>query len=380
MDYCVTPSVRSAVLSILRQEKVDSHEQEEQFEKEYCKHFGRKFAIAVSSGTAGLHGALLACNVGRDDEVILQPNTDWSVLYSILYTGAKPVFSDVEYDTQNLDPDQVEEKITTKTKAILAISVAGHPMDFDPLLEIAENHDIRVVNDGCQALGAKYKGKYAEAFGNISVSSFGYRKHLASGHLGIVATDDEELAEKFHEFSHHGEGKSYHPDPSKNLINPQYVDFDKAGFMYGPSELHCAIGRVQLKKFISGALGPEKRRRNAAYYTKSLNEKLPHIITPIEKDWAYHTYLRYIIKAKRRDDLFTFLRMRGIEVFIHYAAPLPSHKLFPHQDDSWKEKYPVTFKLSREVMTLPSWPTLTSSQREYVVNSIVAFYKIRGNE
>lgn len=379
MDYLVSPAVRSAVLGVLKQEKIGGDEQEEKFEKEYAKHFGRKFAIAASSGTAGLHGSLLACDVRRGDEVILPPNTDWSVLYSVLYTGAHPVFSEVEYDTQNLDPTRIEEKITPKTKAILAVSTAGHPLDFDPIVDIAKSHNIMIVNDGCQALGAKYKGKYAESFGNISVSSFGYRKHLASGHVGIVGTDDDELAEKFHEYSHHGEGKSYHPNPLQNYIDPKYAEFDTAGFTYEPSELHCAVARAQLKKFIQGPLGPEKRRANAAYYTKALTEKLPEIVTPIEKDWAYHTYLRYIIKAKHRDELFAFLRNRGIEAFIHYARPLPSHKLFPHQDDAWKEQYPVTLKLSREIMTLPSWPTLTNKQRDYVVKSMVTFYKTKGN-
>jgi dTDP-4-amino-4,6-dideoxygalactose transaminase len=375
MDYFVTPSVRSAVMKVLRQEKVEGHEQEESFVKEYCKHFGRKFAIAVSSGTAGLQCALLACNVGRDNEVILPPNTDWSVLYSVLYTGAHPVFSDVEYDTQNLDPALIEEKITPRTKAILAISTAGHPMNFEPLLDIAKSHNLMVVNDGCQALGARYKGEYAEICGDISVSSFGYRKHLAAGHLGIVATDNEELAEKTHEYSHQGEGESYHPNPLQNYINPLYANFDTPGFMYGPSELHCAVGRVQLKKFVTGSLGSEKRRRNAAYYTKSLNAKLPYIGTPIEKDWAYHTYLRYIIRVKQRNELFSYLRKKDIEAFIHYSTPLPSYTLYPHQDDSWKQKFPVTYKLSKEVLTLPSWPTLTSNQREYVVNSLVEFYK-----
>jgi len=372
LDYFVTPSVRSAVLKSLTQDRVDKHEQEEQFEKEYCNLFGRRFAIAVSSGTAGLHCALLACKVDRESEVILPPNTDWSVLYSVLYTGAKPVFSDVEYDTQNLDISRLEEKITPKTKAILAVSTAGHPLDFEPLLETAKSHDLMVVNDGCQALGAKYKGKYAETFGDLSVSSFGYRKHLASGHLGIITTDNEELAEKSHEYSHHGEGTSYRPNPLQNYVKPSYANFAIAGLMYGPSELHCAIARVQLKKFTTGSLGVEKRRKNATYYTNAFRH-IPQIKTPIERDWAYHSYLRYIIKTENRDALFKHLRGRGIEAFVHYVAPLPSHALYPHHDETWKQQLPVTHRLSKEVLTLPSWPTLTTPQLKYVVQSVVAF-------
>jgi dTDP-4-amino-4,6-dideoxygalactose transaminase len=209
---------------------------------------------------------------------------------------------------------------------------------------------------------------------------FGNRKHLPSGPVGIVATDNEELADTFHKYSHQGEGKSYHPDPLQNYISPACADFDRFGFMCGPSEHHCAIARVQLKRFIAGPLGPEKRRRNASYYTEVLNEQLPDVRTPIEKDWAYHTYLRYIIRVmpEHRDELFTHLRKRNIEAFIHYARPLPSYRIC-HQDNSWKDRFPVTCKLAKEVLTLPSWSTLTRKQLEYVVESIVEFYRSKRN-
>ncbi len=375
-DFSITKDVQQAVMRVLKQDKVEGHEQEKALEKEFCKYFGRKYAVAVSSGTAGLHCALLACGVEAGDEVIAPPNTDWSILYSALYTGAKPVFCDVEDRTMNLDPAMIEEKVTSKTKVILTVSTAGHPVDFDPILKTAKDHNLIVVNDGAQALGAKYKGRNCDALGDITVTSFNNRKHVSAANLGIIATDDEKLAEAARAYSHQGADLLYHQggDPIQKHIHPSYSSSSKYGYRYGPSELHCAIARVQLKKFIDGPLGPERRRKIAAYYTKHLNKNLPEIKTPIEENWAYHTYLRYVIRAKNRNGLFEYLTRKNIRTFIHYPKPLHTFKIFTSRWGSCEGMFPVTEKMVDEVLTLPSWVTLTTTQLDYVIKSMGEFY------
>jgi dTDP-4-amino-4,6-dideoxygalactose transaminase len=374
-DYSITKLEQEAALEVLRSGDPYSGKQEAFLEKEYCRHFGRRYAIAVNSGTAGLHCAVLACDIGVGDEVIAPPNTDWAILYGVLYAGGRPAFCDVEEDTMNLCPSKIEEKITPKTRAIMAVSTAGHPTDFDPVLEIAKSHDLFVINDAAQALGAKYKGKYADMLGDITVTSFGRYKYVSgAGRVAIVATDNEELAEAVHVYSHQGEGRSEESDPIKSYINPSYPDFDRLGYRFSPSEVHCAIARVQLKRFTSGALGPKRRRKHAAYYTKELEGLSPHVITPVERDWAHHSYHRYIIRSGNRNSLFKFLRRRNIQAFIHYAVPLHLFKLFVERYGNCRGQFPVTERLAKEVLTLPSWATLSQTQLEYVVKCIKAFY------
>jgi dTDP-4-amino-4,6-dideoxygalactose transaminase len=376
-DYSFTEAVRAAVLKILMEEGAAGHKQEVELEKQFCECFGRKHAVSVSSGLAGLHCALLACGVGEGGEVIAPANTDWSVLYSIMYTGAKPVFCDVETDTMNLNPSKIEEQITSKTKAILAVSTAGHPIDFDAVLGTARAHDLMVINDLAQALGSKYKERYCDTFGDLSVSSFNYLKHISAGHVGIVTTDNEELAAAVRTYSHPGEDWSHHADSLERYTRPLYQHSDRLGYMYGPSELHCAIARVQLRKFMTGGLGPERRRKIAAYYTKLLNDMLPEIRTPIEETWAYHTYLRYIIKTKNRDNLFKYLMRKNVRVFIHYATPLHTYTMYTQRWGYSKRMFPTTEMLARKVLTLPSWASLTREELDYVIGCIVEFHRLK---
>jgi dTDP-4-amino-4,6-dideoxygalactose transaminase len=281
----------------------------------------------------------------------------------------------VEDDTMNLCPSEIEGKITSKTKAIMTVSTAGHCVDFDPVLETAEKHNLKVVNDSAQALGAKYKGRFGDALGDITVTSFGRFKYISSAaRVAIVSTDDQQLAEEVHMYSHQGEGIYDKQDPIQAYIDPSYPDFHRLGYRYSPSEVHCAIARVQLRRFVAGSLGPERRRRNAAYYNKELKDLLPALRTPVEREYAYHSYHRYIIRARDRDNLFRFLRRKRIQAFIHYAVPLHFFRLFAERYGSCRGMFPITERVAKEVLTLPSWATLTPEQRNYVVRSIKQFY------
>lgn len=374
-DYSIDNAVRKAAMKVITNDKFLGKEQVEKLEKEYCGYFGRKYAIAVSSATSGLHCAVLASKIGPGDEVIAPPNTDWAILHCILYVGGTPVFSEVEEDTMNIDPSILENAITPKTKAIMIVSTAGHPADFDPILEIASKHNLKVIHDAAQSLGAKYKGKFSDNYGDITVTSFNNHKHVSSGHVGIVSTENEDLAKRIYMFADAGEALGSHPDPIENYINPSHQHVQSYGFRYRPSEIHCAMARVQLRKFTHGKLNPERRRKIATYYTKQLSERLPNIRTPVEKTWAYHTYLRYIVRIKEnRNELFKHLRRKKITAFIHYAAPLHTYEIFTKRFGAQNGKFPVTERMAREVLTLPNGGTLTRRQLDYVINSVEECY------
>ena len=370
-DYGLNEEERNAVLEVLQGDKFAGDKQKRMLEQEFCEYIGSKYSVALSSGTAGLHCSLLACGVTRGDEVITVANTHWSPPMSIINAGAKPVLVDIDEETLNIDPSKIEEKITPKTKAIIPVHSSGHPYDIDPIHEIAEKHNLVVIEDAAQSLGAKYKGKLIGNRGDVTVFSFARHKHvMAGGWGGIVLTNTEELAEKVRMFASQGRGKKYYSEKSEKGVRKGIAEV--SGFSYWLSEVHAAITRVQFRKFREGPLGVEKRRFNARIYNELLTE-LPFVKTPVEKAWARHSYLRYIVRVPNRDELYLFLRRKQIDVSTHYYVPIYEDEYFIKQVGPCTETFPVTSKTAKEVLTLPSWSQLRPEQIEYVVDSIKDF-------
>lgn len=375
-EYGYDEQEDKAVLNLLKDDKwARSKEQINNLEKEFCDFFGANYAVTTSSGTAGIHCILASLDLGQGDEVITAANTHISPAVTTIAVGAKPVLVDVDEETLNIDPSGIEDSITPKTKALLPIHSAGHPFDIDPVMEMAEKHDLPVIHDAAQSLGAKYKGKLLGGFPHVTVFSFAKHKHInAGGYGGIVLTDDEELAVKIRLKRSQGRPGYGRPrtKPEEYLLKPKYETW---GFSYNLNEISAAIARVQFKKFREGPLNPERRRSVAKIYTKLL-EDIPQVRTPVEKEWAYHSYLRYIVRAERRDELFKFLReKKGIQCFIHYPVPIHMAKFMVDRFGPQEGKYPITEKTAKEVLTLPSCPQLTPSQIDYVIDSIKEFYR-----
>ena len=352
-----------AVTEVLKDNRwVWSHEQTEMLTKEFCDYFGAKYAIPVNSGSMGLVCALAALGVGHGDEVITVANTFPAVPMYVLCLGAKPVLVDVDEETLCIDPELIEDKITQKTKALMPVHTAGHPFNIDPVREIAEKHGLPLIHDAAQSMGAKYKGKFLGGYPDITVFSFAVHKHVCVNG-GMVLTDNEELYEEI--WKKRFEGRAH---GKKSEI------VDTWGFSVRMLEVSAAIARVQFRKFREGPQRVELRRSIARLYNKLLAD-IPEIRTPVEKEWAYHSYCRYIVRAKRRNELFNYLHRKGIEVFIHYKTPLHMQNYMIKLYGKQEGMYPITEKTSKEILTLPSWPYQTAQHIDYTIESIKEFYK-----
>lgn len=353
----------AAATEVLKDNRwVWSREQTEMLAKEFCDYFGVKYAIPVNTGSMGLICTLAAQGIGHGDEVITVANTFPAVPMYILSLGAKPVLVDIDEETLCIDHELIEDKITPKTKAIMPVHSAGHPANIDPIREIAEKHGLSLIHDAAQSMGAKYKGKFLGGFPDATVFSFAVHKHVCVNG-GIVLTDNEELYEDVWKKRFQG-----HPHGKKSDI------IDTWGFSVYMHEVIAAIARVQFRKFREGPQRVELRRSIARLYDNLLKD-VPEVKTPVEKEWAYHSYCRYIVRAKRRDELFNYLHSKGIEVFIHYPTPLHMHNYMINLCGNQEGMYPITEKTSKEILTLPSWPYQTAQHIEHTIESIIEFYK-----
>lgn len=328
------------------------------FEEGFSEYCETKHGIATTSGTTALHLALVAAGVKEGDEVIIPDLTMIATPNSVRYCGAKPVVVDSEPYTWNMNPDKIEEKITPKTKAILPVHLYGHPCDMDPILEVARKHNLFVIEDAAEAHGAEYKGKKAGSLGDMGCFSFYSNKIIACGEGGMIVTDNDELAErarKFKDQAFEKEKRFWHKD---------------VGFNYRMSNLHAAVGLAQLER-IDEYVGI--RIRNAYSYNSWLRD-VEGITLPPEEPWAKNVYWMYSVLVEdnfgmSRDELATALKEDGVDsrTFFYPVHTQPAYsRLYSN------ETYPVAEDLSRKGINLPSGNTLTETEINDVVKSIVS--------
>ena len=356
-DYLQKKAViDEAIQSVLESGWFVLGEKVEAFEEAFADYCGTRFGIGVGSGTEALHLALLACGVQRGDEVITVANTCVPTISAITFAGAHPVLVDVHTQTYTMDPSRIEERITEKTKVILPVHLYGQCADMDPILDIAQRHGLRVVEDCAQAHGSKYKGRAAGSISDAGAYSFYPSKNLgAYGDGGMVVTKDPAIAEYVRMVRNYGERRRYH-----HVIK---------GFNSRLDEMQAAI---LLAKFPTLDVANEQRRKIAAIYTAALR-KIPDIITPNEILEKYHTYHQYVIQVKDRTAFQEYLTMRCISTLIHYPVPI-------HQQESYKEcreqaRYlPITENLAPHIVSLPIYPELTDEQISTVINVVEMFF------
>lgn len=316
-----------------------------------------KYAIATSNGTTALHVALLAHHIGAGDEVITPSFTFVASVNSIIYTGARPVFADVCPDSFNIDPDHLEHLITPKTKAILLVHLYGHPVDMDAILSFAHKHNLIIIEDACQAIGATYDGKPIGSFGTGCFSLYA-TKNIMSGEGGMITTNDDEVARRCRLIRAHGmERRYYH---------------DMLGFNFRMSDLHAAIGLAQIARLNEIT---EQRNKNAAFLNANINN--PKIVTPriipnstgksIRHVW--HQYTVRCINELSREVALKHLTERGIGTGVFY--PVPAH----HQQHILDLGYsgvtlPMTEQLAKEVFSLPVHPALSQDDLNQIVSAV----------
>jgi dTDP-4-amino-4,6-dideoxygalactose transaminase len=344
-----------AVREVLKSGMLAQGQKVKEFEEKIAEYVGVKYAIATSSGTTALHTALLAVGIKPGDEVITTPFTFIATANSILYCNAKPVFVDVDEKTFNIDAEKIEEKITGKTKAVLPVHLYGQPADMEKILEICKSHNLLLIEDAAQALGAEFKGKKVGSFGDCAIFSFYPTKNITTGEGGMVVTDDEKIAERCRKIRNHGEYQRY------------FVDL--LGYNYRMTDIAAAIGLAQLKKLENLN---KKRIKNAKFLTKHLKD-IDGIEVPFVDKRVKHVFHQYTIKTSRRDELKEFLEKKGIQSVVYY--PLPIHKQKFYQDLGYTDSLPVAEELSKKVLSLPVHPNLKKEDLKFIVESMREFFK-----
>jgi dTDP-4-amino-4,6-dideoxygalactose transaminase len=328
----------------------------EAFEHEFATYCGVKNCIGVGNGLEALHMILRAYEIGIGDEVIVPANTFIATWLAVTYAGAVPVPVEPNPKTYNLDPARVEAAITLKTKAILPVHLYGQPADLDPLMLIAERHNLKVIEDAAQAHGAQYKGRMCGNLAHAAGFSFYPGKNLgALGDAGAILTNDDTLAEQLRKLHNYGSKVKYYHDVK--------------GFNSRLDEMQAAFLRTKL---IHLDEWNKRRQKIAAYYLRNLAD-LPDLILPYFPDWVVPVWHIFAIQSPRRDDLQEFLKNKGVGTLIHY--PVPPHLSRAYSDmDLQKGAFPITEALASMELSLPMGPHLSLGEAESVVNMIRNYF------
>ncbi len=343
--------IEEAILKVARDCNFIMGSQIDELERNLEKFTCSKYAISCSSGTDALLLAMMALDIQPDDEIITTPFTFFATAETIAFLKAKPVFVDIDEQTYNIDPKKIEEKISSKTKAIIPVSLYGQPCDMDEINQIAKKYNLKVIVDGAQSFGSTYKGISDSNLGDISCTSFFPAKPLGCyGDGGALFTNDEKLADKIKSLRLHGQSIRYHH---------QYI-----GMGGRLDTIQAAVLNVKLKYYPKDL---KLRQDVAAKYTQALNAK--NIETPFVKNDRTSAWAQYSIRVENRTELQTKLQNLGIPTAVHYPMPLHVQECFKYLN--LKEgDFPISEKVSKEIMSLPMNPYVTDEEIEFIVGSL----------
>lgn len=372
------------VLDILSSAQYIMGENVKAFEAEFAEYIEVRHSISVANGTDALVIALKALGIGQGDEVITSPFTFFATAESISAVGATLVFVDVRLDTFNIDATKIEEKITNKTKAIMPVHIFGQSADMDEINEIAKKHNLKVIEDACQAVGGEYKGRKTGTLGDIACFSFFPTKNLGcAGDGGMIVTNDDDLATICKALRTHGSGecgkRAYNilnniteeVEEDKSTDNTVYNPLKYYNYLIGSNsrldEIQAAILRVKLPLLNEWN---NKRRGNAKFYNEKL--KGTNLVTPYEDKNAKHVYHMYILQSEKREEMVNYLKERGISTGIYY--PIPLHLQKAYADLGYKlGDIPNAEYLSKRTFAIPMFAELTKEEKEYIVQTIKEF-------
>lgn len=346
----------NAVVEVLKSGMLAHGKEVEAFEKEFAEYLGVKHGIAVSNGTAALDVALKALKIGPGDEVITTPFTFIASANSILFQGARPLFADIDPKTYNLDPNDVLEKISDKTKAIIVVHLYGQPADMKAFKEIAEDHGLYLIEDCAQAHGAEFEGQKVGTFGDIAAFSFYPTKNMTTGEGGMVVTNNDELARRADLIRNHGQAEKY-----------LHVEL---GYNLRMTNIAAAIGRAQLKKLEEWN---EKRIKNAKLLSDGIS-KIDGLTPPYVDERVKHVFHQYVIRVEddfplSREELMAKLREKGIGTAIHY--PIPVHQQPLYQKLGYPNDIcPNAIEASKRVLSLPVHPAVSREDIDYIIETL----------
>ena len=379
-----------AVVKVLKSDYLTTGPAVAAFEKKVADYVGAKYAVAVSNGTAALHVACLAAGIGEGDEVITTPITFAASANCVLYCGGTPVFADIDPDTYNISPEELEKKITSRTKAIIPVHYTGQPCDMDAILEIAHKHNLLVVEDGAHALGAAYKGKKIGSIADMTCFSFHPVKPVTTGEGGMIVTDNEELYRRLVLYRSHGitrdkdmmqqyeEQLQQSSDPALqeaadmlrgDVMDPGgwYYQQLELGYNYRITDISCALGASQMDKLDRFL---ECRRQIAKKYDEAFAD-IPQIKTPWQQEGCqsgWHLYMIQTMERSRRE-VFDGLRQAGIGVNVHY---IPVYRHPYYQRNGYAGVHCLNAEAFYErAISLPIFPGLTGQQQDYVIEHVI---------
>jgi len=353
------------VVKVLRSDWIVMGSKVKEFENAVCDYVGSKHGIAVNSGTAALDIAVNSLEI-ESGEVITTPFTFVATAHSILYAGLKPVFADIEKDTFNINPEEVEKKINEKTKAIIYVDFAGHPCEIDELKRIAEENDLWLIEDAAHALGAEYKGKKVGSFADITIFSFHPVKHITTGEGGMCVTDDDELAEKMRILRNQGVETA-----ALERFGPKgkwTYDVKMLGRNYRMTDFQAALGLSQLKKL---EYFLKRREEIVKIYMEELAD-VPFVELPISRPHvrhAWHIFTVLVRKGINRDEFILHLRERGIGAAVHYI-PVYKFSYYREKFGFRPEDFPVAEDISERIVTLPLFPKMADEDVMRVVSTV----------
>ena len=335
-----------------------------EFEQSFADYCGMKHAVAVCNGTVAIHLALTALGIGEGDEVIIPSFTMIATAYAVCYVGAKPVFVDADKDTWNIDVTKIEEKITSKTKAIIPVHVFGNPCNMDEIVRIAQNHNLYIIEDAAEAHGAEYNEQKVGSFSHIGAFSFFANKNLTTGEGGMVVTNDDNLFTKC----------KYFKNMCFPVNGPRNYTHDDIGFNYRMSNLHAAIGLAQVEK----ANEYRKLRINNAKKYIELLKDCPGIIFQKDEPNALNVHWMNTIVVEpqkyghNKDELIGYLKKKGIDTRLLFVS-MSRQKALKKYGCDCNDEYPVTDWLTENGFYLPSASSLTFEQISYICETIKEF-------
>lgn len=385
-----------AVVEVLQSNWLTTGPKVDEFEEAIAEYVNVKHSVAVSSGTAALHSAMYAIGIGHGDEVIVPSMTFAATANCVVFQGGIPVFADVDKDTLLINPEDVQRKITDRTKAIIAVDYAGQPCDYDRLKPIAEENGLKIIADSCHALGAEYKVQKSEVRGqkseennlqqtpqwikvgncehsDITIFSFHPVKHITTGEGGMITTDDEELAKRIRLFRNHGIDTDFHQREQKGSW---YYEISDIGYNYRITDFQCALGLSQLRKLPHFL---ERRREIASYYNEAI-ENIEYVNPLTTRRNVFHAYHLYVVRCDfkvlkiERAYIFKKLREKGIGVNVHYI-PVHLHPVYQKRFGTTRGLCPIAEAAYEEILSFPMHPSI---DKDTVKEIVAAITKVLG--
>jgi perosamine synthetase len=349
-----------AAIHALRNERFSLGESVYKFEEEFAKYCGADYAISVNSGTAALHLSLLSLGINRGDQIITTPTSFIATSNAIIHARAKPIFSDIDENTYNIDPKLISNKINELTKGIVPVDLYGNPCDMDLLIDVAKERDLFILEDACQAHGAVYKGKRLGGLADIDITCFSFyptKNMTVGGDGGMVTTNDESVAESIKKL--------------RNCGRAEWNIHDVIGYTARLNTVNAAIGRVQLKKLDEWN---DKRRKNADIYRKFLSDIEEIVLPPGDENGKKPVYHLFTIKTERRDELKLWLEKNGIQCGIYYPSPIHLQPIYRQMYGYKEGDFPISERHAKQAMSLPIFPDLKEEEIKYVSEKIRKFF------